>query len=51
MNDEIDPRDVWAVVKASAVNRLGVPLLKLYALLIIIGIVVVVSSVAWMYVR
>ncbi len=39
--------DVWAVVKASAVNRLGKPLLRLYALLFVLGAVAVaVSTIA-----
>jgi hypothetical protein len=36
--------DVSAVVKASAVNRLGKPLLILYAVLAMIGVVVVAAS-------
>src|SRR5262249_42477594 len=35
--------DVWNVVKASAVRRLGKPLLVLYALLAVFGLVVVGS--------
>jgi hypothetical protein len=38
-------------VKASAVNRIGVPLLKLWAALFIVGAVVVVVSIATMYLR
>jgi hypothetical protein len=37
--------DVWNVVRASALRRLGKPLLVLYALLAILGLVVVVVSV------
>jgi hypothetical protein len=47
----IDAHDAWAVVKASATNRLGVPLLKLWAGLIIASAVIVAASVAWMYLQ
>lgn len=49
--ERIALRDVWAVVKASAVNRIGVPLLKLWAALFIVGAVVVLVSIATMYLR
>ena len=36
--------DVWSVVKASALHRLGKPLLVAYALLAVFGLVVVAVS-------
>jgi hypothetical protein len=38
------PPTVWAVVKASALRRLGRPLLVWYAVLLGIGVVVVLAS-------
>jgi cell division septal protein FtsQ len=37
--------DVWAVIKASAVKRLGMPLLKMYLLIAIFGLVGIVVSI------
>jgi len=42
-------RDVAAIVKASATNRIGTPLLKLWAALFAVGAFVVAASIAWMY--
>jgi hypothetical protein len=35
---------IWAVVRASAVKRLGVPLLRACLLLLVVGMVVVLAS-------
>ena len=42
-------RDVWAVVKASAVRRLGKSLLLAYLVLALVGIAVVAVSVVVMH--
>jgi hypothetical protein len=34
----------WKVVKASALKRLGLPLLKAYGVLLVAGVVVVLAS-------
>jgi len=44
------PATVWAVVKQSALRRLGKPLLLAYLVLLVVGIGVVAACVAWMYV-
>jgi hypothetical protein len=49
--EHIDARDVWAIIKASAVNRLGVPLLRVWAAYVIVAVLIVAGSVAWMYLR
>lgn len=41
-------RQFWSVVKASALHRLGKPLLLTYLALLVFGVVVVLVSVAWM---
>jgi hypothetical protein len=41
---EDEPPSVWAVVKASALKRLGRPLLIWYAVLLGLGAVVVLAS-------
>lgn len=38
------PPSVWQVVKASALNRLGKPLLLTYLALLVFGVVVVLAS-------
>jgi hypothetical protein len=38
----------WAVIKASALHRLGKPLLLAYLALLVFGVLVVLGSVAWM---
>jgi hypothetical protein len=38
----------WTVIKASALHRLGKPLLLTYLALLVFGVVVVLGSVAWM---
>jgi hypothetical protein len=51
LGDVVKPRtevrwaDVWIVVKASAERRLGKPLLKMYFLLAVFGIVTVAISI------
>jgi hypothetical protein len=40
--------EVFAVIKASALRRLGKPLLLAYLALLVVAIVGVVASVAWM---
>jgi hypothetical protein len=40
---------LWAVVKASALARLGKPLLRWYAGLLVVGLLIVAASLAWMY--
>ena len=47
--DALGWRDAWAVIKASAENRLGRPLLAVYALLAIVGLVVVGISIVFMH--
>lgn len=42
------PPKVWDVVKASALKRLGKPLLLTYLGLFIFGVAVVLGSLAWM---
>lgn len=42
------PPSFWSVVKASAVRRLGVPLLKAYVTLLVLGILVVLVSIVLM---
>jgi hypothetical protein len=42
-------RDIAAVIKASAVNRLGRPLLAAYALLALVGLAVVGISIVLMH--
>ncbi len=42
-------RDVWAVVRASALRRLGKPLLLTYLGLAMFGVAVVVASVTAMW--
>jgi hypothetical protein len=42
-------RDVGAVVKASVLRRLGKPLLRWYAVLLVIGVIVVGASVFVMH--
>jgi hypothetical protein len=46
--DARTPPRVWDVVKASALHRLGKPLLLTYFALLVFGVVVVLGSVAWM---
>lgn len=41
-------RDIANVVKASAVKRLGMPLLKLYAVIALIGIITITASLVAM---
>ena len=41
-------RRAWEVIKASALHRLGKPLLLTYLALLVFGALVVVGSVAWM---
>jgi hypothetical protein len=42
-------RDAWAVIRTSAENRLGRPLLAAYALLALVGLAVVGISVVLMH--
>lgn len=41
----VGPRDVWAVIKASAEKRLGKPLLRAYSFLAVFGAVVVAACI------
>jgi hypothetical protein len=41
---EGEPPSVWAVVKASALRRLGKPLLWAYLVLLVLGALVVAAS-------
>ena len=43
-------RDIWAVVKASALQRLGKPLLLTYLVLGAFGVAVVAASVLAMWI-
>ena len=40
--------DTVAEIKASAVRRLGVPLLKAYLLMLVVAVVVVLTALGWM---
>jgi hypothetical protein len=44
----IGSREVWGVVKASALHRLGKPILVWYAALFAFGLIVVAASVVAM---
>jgi hypothetical protein len=39
----------WAVIRASALHRLGKPLLLAYLWLLAFGVVVVLGSLLWMW--
>lgn len=43
-----EPPSVWAVVKASALRRLGKPLLLAYLMLLVLGVLAVVVSLLLM---
>jgi hypothetical protein len=43
-----DPPDLWRVVRASALRRLGKPLLLTYLALAVFGIVVILGSIVLM---
>jgi hypothetical protein len=45
---QTEPPSVWAIVKASALRRLGKPLLWAYLVLLVFGVVAVAASLVLM---
>ncbi len=48
-HQQTNDRGIWAAVRASAIGRLGRPLLLAYAVLLVVGIAAVLGCVAWMF--